>query len=301
MPSKWHEKKEKLAREQFERELMSRPDDTTVNVISEVAMGGGEEAIFEKKLSKEEKKARAKAAREAKRKAKKKESGDEDDDDDDQPEKKDANEVLKAAKDAASGNPTEVDGDDGLDHEQADALAAAGTICTFATSRKGVDSRSRDINVTNFTLQHMGAVMLDETEIVLNHGNRYGLIGRNGCGKSTLLKALGARAVPIPRGIDIFFLDQEVEPSDTMTALDVVMAVDEERLRLEQQAEDVSVSCAILCMSQLLVVLTLMCDRVVAEPCVVGTCRPRSDWRRVGWQNAGRTAGGDHGCFECRI
>lgn len=67
-----------------------------------------------------------------------------------------------------------------------------------------------------------------------------GLIGRNGCGKSTLLRALGARAVPIPRGIDVFFLDQEVEPSDTMTALDAVMSVDEERLRLEQQAEELN-------------------------------------------------------------
>ena len=94
--------------------------------------------------------------------------------------------------------------------------------------------------MTNFTLQHMGAVMLDETEIVLNHGNRYGLIGRNGCGKSTLLKALGARAVPIPRGIDIFFLDEEVEPSDTVTALDAVMAVDEQRLKLEKQAEELN-------------------------------------------------------------
>jgi ATP-binding cassette, subfamily F, member 2 len=95
-------------------------------------------------------------------------------------------------------------------------------------------------SVTNFTLQHMGAVLLDESEIVLNHGNRYGLIGRNGCGKSTLLKALGARAVPIPTGIDIFFLDEEVAPSDTITAIEAVMSVDEERLRLENHAEELN-------------------------------------------------------------
>jgi ATP-binding cassette, subfamily F, member 2 len=80
----------------------------------------------------------------------------------------------------------------------------------------------------------------DETEIVLNHGNRYGLIGRNGSGKSTLLKAIGTRSVPIPANIDIFLLTEEVEPSDTLTALDAVMAVDEERLRLEKQAEDLN-------------------------------------------------------------
>ena len=68
----------------------------------------------------------------------------------------------------------------------------------------------------------------------------YGLVGLNGCGKSTLLKALGARAVPIPHSIDIFFLSEEVEPSDTITALEAVMSVDEERLRLERQADDLN-------------------------------------------------------------
>jgi ATP-binding cassette subfamily F protein 2 len=195
-------------------------------------MGGGDEEIFEKKLSKEERKALAKAKRDAKKKEK-------------QGETDDVEETTKPStavnvQDILNEEPTTVAADDGLDHEQADALAAEGTICTFSSSRKGVDARSRDINVQNFTLQHRGNVLMDETEIVLNHGNRYGLIGRNGCGKSTFLKALGARAVPIPRGIDIFFLKEEVEASDTMTALDAVMSVDDERLRLEQHAEELN-------------------------------------------------------------
>lgn len=125
-------------------------------------------------------------------------------------------------------------------NEAADALAADGTICTFATSKKGVDERSRDVNVTNFTLQHKGSVMLDGTEIILNHGNRYGLLGRNGCGKSTLLKAIGARAIPIPSGIDIFHLKEEIEPSSTISAIDAVMSVDEERERLEKETENLN-------------------------------------------------------------
>ena len=236
-----------MAAQQFERELQNSADDTTRNdLFSEVAMGGGEEELFERKLTKEEKKARAKAAREAKRKAKQKDKGNDDKDDQNgdslQETQAKVSEVLQKVdgEDGVLGTDAAALEDDGIDHEAADALAAAGTICTFATSRKGVDARSRDINVTNLTLQHMGSVLLDETQIVLNHGNRYGLIGRNGCGKSTLLKALGARAIPIPRGIDIFFLDQEVEPSDTVTALDAVMSVDEERLRLEQQADELN-------------------------------------------------------------
>jgi ATP-binding cassette subfamily F protein 2 len=174
MPTTWQEKKSKHADFEFEKALQTAADDTTVvDIARDAAMGKGEAELFEKKLSKEEKKARAKVAREAKKKARKK--------DDDEDAKEDlkgaAANVLNAAKevvgeviaDKDAAGPIE---DDGIDHEQADALAATGTICTFAASRKGVDARARDINVPNFTLQHMGAVLLDETEIVLNHGNR---------------------------------------------------------------------------------------------------------------------------------
>ena len=170
MPSKWQEKKNRQADFAFEKALQTSADDTTVaDVAKESAMGGGEDELFEKKLSKEEKKARAKAAREAKKKKKK--GGDDDEDgnnngNNNAPNKAD---LLQAAM--TTEGPKTIE-DDGVDHVKADALAAAGTICTYSASRKGVDARARDINVSNFTLQHKGAVMLDETEIVLNHGNR---------------------------------------------------------------------------------------------------------------------------------
>ena len=65
---------------------------------------------------------------------------------------------------------------------------------------------------------------------------RYGLLGPNGCGKSTLLRALGARDIAIPEHIDIYYLDREMPASDH-TALEAVMMVDEERARLEAEAE----------------------------------------------------------------
>jgi ATP-binding cassette subfamily F protein 2 len=233
MSSKWHEKKAKQAEFQFEKALQTRKDEEkdVSTLVNDAAMGGGDDELFEKKLSKEEKKALAKAKREAKRKGKNKKNKNPQEE-----EKKSATQVLNEMADNSQVPKKE----DGIDHEATDALASAGTVCTFSSSRKGVDARARDINVTNFTLQHMGQVLLDECEVVLNHGNRYGLIGRNGCGKSTLLKALGARAIPIPNSIDLFFLKEEVEPSDTMTALDAVMSVDEERLKLEKQAEELN-------------------------------------------------------------
>ena len=232
MSSNWHQKQEKKRLEALRREEEAIPDELFIkDQASTAAMGGGEEEIFEKKLSKEERKALAKAKRDAKKKEK---QGDVDGLEQTAKPTVNVQDILNDTED-----PT-LAADDGLDHEQADALAAEGTICTFSSSRKGVDARSRDINVQNFTLQHRGNVLLDETEIILNHGNRYGLVGRNGCGKSTFMKALGSRAVPIPRGIDIFFLKEEVEASDSMTALDAVMSVDDERLRLEQHAEELN-------------------------------------------------------------
>ena len=73
----------------------------------------------------------------------------------------------------------------------------------------------------------------------LKPGYSYGLIGRNGCGKSTLMRVIGARCFPIPDGIDIFHLKEEIEATD-MTAKEAVMSVDVERSKLEKEAEDLN-------------------------------------------------------------
>jgi len=234
MSSKWHQKQEKKRDKQALRDEAAVRDSIDYEGMLRkdtrgAALGEGDDELFEKKLSKEEKKALAKAKRDAKKKAKGKGKIDKTE------EKSKADLAKEALQNAQEGIMGEKDLS--TSNEAADKLISEGTICTFSQSKKGVDARSRDVNVQNFTLQHKGMVMLDQTEIVLNHGNRYGLIGRNGCGKSTFMKALGARAVPIPEGIDCFHLKEEIEASDTMTALEAVMSVDEEREKLEKEAE----------------------------------------------------------------
>jgi len=239
MSSKWHQKKEKLRQEQEAREEAAIPDETFVkDQTNDAAMGKGEDLLFAKKMTKEEKKAAAKAAREAKKKARLRKKGGSAAEIE-APSSVDADKVLKLAKLNLE------EGKGSMQNAASEALAEEGTICTFSTSTKGIDPRSRDINIQNFTMLHKGSVMLDETEIILNHGNRYGLIGRNGCGKSTLMKALGARAVPIPEGIDIFHLKEEIEASE-ITALDAVITVDEERVRLEKEVENLNTALASL-------------------------------------------------------
>jgi len=55
-----------------------------------------------------------------------------------------------------------------------------------------------------------------------------------------LLSVLGNREVPIPDHVDIFHLKREMPPSDK-TALECVMEVDQTRLYLEKEAEELAV------------------------------------------------------------
>jgi ATP-binding cassette subfamily F protein 2 len=97
-------------------------------------------------------------------------------------------------------------------------------------------ANARDINVSGVTVTFHGKALVEDTEIVINYGNRYGFIGPNGSGKSTIMKAIAARAIPIPDGLDIYFLDKEYDATE-ITALDAVMESNDEVAKLETRAE----------------------------------------------------------------
>lgn len=122
----------------------------------------------------------------------------------------------------------------------ADQLRQDGIIVTYAMdSNKIMHKNVRDISVSNLTVTLHGTPMIDDADLTLNYGNRYAFIGRNGCGKSTFMRVIGARCFPIPDGIDIFHLKEEIEASD-MTAKEAVMSVDVERAKLEEEAENLN-------------------------------------------------------------
>jgi ATP-binding cassette subfamily F protein 2 len=120
-----------------------------------------------------------------------------------------------------------------------DRLRSEGIVATFSSSNKQMHRNQRDIAVDSLTITFHGTPLLEDTSLSLNYGNRYGLIGRNGCGKSTFLKVIGSRCFPIPDGIDIFYLHEEIEATE-MTALEAVMSVDRERAKLETEAEELN-------------------------------------------------------------
>uniref|UniRef100_A0A2P2KY78 ABC transporter GCN1 n=2 Tax=Rhizophora mucronata TaxID=61149 RepID=A0A2P2KY78_RHIMU len=95
---------------------------------------------------------------------------------------------------------------------------------------------SRDIRIESLSVTFHGHDLIVDSMLELNYGRRYGLLGLNGCGKSTLLAAIGCRELPIPEHMDIYHLTREIEASD-MSALEAVISCDEERMRLEKEAE----------------------------------------------------------------
>ncbi|KAF7080991.1 hypothetical protein CFC21_084980 [Triticum aestivum] len=118
----------------------------------------------------------------------------------------------------------------------ADALAAVQLADRTCTAVLTSHQLSRDIHIESLTLTFHGHDLLVDTDLELNYGRRYGLLGLNGCGKSCLLKAIGCRELPIPDHMDIYHLSHEIEASD-MSALGAVISCDEERVKLEKEAE----------------------------------------------------------------
>eukprot|EP01139_Manchomonas_bermudensis_P014890 Amastigsp_a509135_677.p1 type:complete len:635 gc:universal Amastigsp_a509135_677:36-1940(+) len=121
----------------------------------------------------------------------------------------------------------------------ASAAAAAEVSDRVATGAfpPGHFSHSRDIAVVNFTLSFHGTMLIEDTEIKLSYGNRYGLLGQNGAGKSTFLKVLANREVPINEHIDIYFLEHEAEPSGENAVQFVIKDLQTKTAQLEAKAD----------------------------------------------------------------
>jgi len=81
---------------------------------------------------------------------------------------------------------------------------------------------SRDIKIGTFSLNFHNKLLIEDANIELNYGRRYGLIGQSGTGKSTFLEVLACREVPIPEFIDIYLLREEAPPLE-MTAMEYVV------------------------------------------------------------------------------
>lgn len=94
--------------------------------------------------------------------------------------------------------------------------------------------QSRDVKIAQFSMSVYGKDFITDTNLELNFGRRYGLIGANGSGKSTMLAAIAAREIPIPKHVDMWFLDSEAKPEEVTAIQAVVDVVAKEHARLEE-------------------------------------------------------------------
>jgi ATP-binding cassette subfamily F protein 2 len=237
MGSRWNEKQAKKAEFAMNKMLDTGADSidfegTISKDTRAAAMGAGDEELFEKKLTKEEKKALAKAKREAKKQDKIKNS---------------TNSLLSLVSNETQEEKKEKEDDMASEMMvnltlkerkrliALDDLAKNDIIVNYEAKATKLHANAKDINVGGVTVTFHGKPLIEETEVVINYGNRYGFIGPNGSGKSTIMKAIAARSIPIPDAIDIYFLDSEYEASDK-TALQAVFEVQDEVQDLEDQA-----------------------------------------------------------------
>jgi len=97
-------------------------------------------------------------------------------------------------------------------------------------------TKSKDIKVDGIDISIGGLRILNDTNLTLAYGRRYGLVGQNGIGKSTLLRALAKREVAIPTHISILHVEQEISGDDT-PALQAVLDADVWRKHLLSEQE----------------------------------------------------------------
>lgn len=242
MSKRFNEKRQAQATAAIDRELdqgYGKEDfEKNANMATRgAAMGEGDSELFEKKMGKAEKKAAAKLAREAKRKKKGK-----------IPKKKSENDLKKMnAGDNTDGafNLKDIEkilsDPNATTEEKRDAalekLSNEEIVVTYESRKGKLDANARNINVSGVTVTFHGKPLVEETNLVINYGNRYGFIGPNGSGKSTVMKAIAARAIPIPENLDIYFLNAEYPARDDITALEAVMESNDEVQQLEAKAE----------------------------------------------------------------
>ena len=103
---------------------------------------------------------------------------------------------------------------------------------------------SDDVHVHKFTISLGGKSLFLNAKLSLSYGRRYGLVGANGCGKSTLMNAIGRGGndeirKAIPPNMDILLVEQEVEASDEVSALQMVVSADERRTALLKEQQDI--------------------------------------------------------------
>jgi ATP-binding cassette subfamily F protein 3 len=96
----------------------------------------------------------------------------------------------------------------------------------------------KDLRLHKFDIALASKVLIQDADLTLLSGRRYGLVGRNGAGKTTLLRHIAGRELSgIPDHIQILHVEQEAVGDDT-TVLESVLQADIERAALLKEEKE---------------------------------------------------------------
>ena len=114
---------------------------------------------------------------------------------------------------------------------------AENALQVYLQARQKLGAPKADIKLNSVDLRSLdGSELLLGTDLTLNQGRRYGLIGRNGAGKSTLLREIAFyKFDKFPKNLKVLMVEQEVS-GDDRKPIDWVLHSDvERRLLLQEQ------------------------------------------------------------------
>lgn len=118
-------------------------------------------------------------------------------------------------------------------------LQTATTSQVISKKGKSDADKSMDIKIENFDLAFGEKMLLQNANLLLAHGHRYGMVGRNGMGKTTLLRMISERQLQIPSHITVLHVEQEVVGDETK-AIDSVLECDTERTKLLNREKEIN-------------------------------------------------------------
>jgi ATPase subunit of ABC transporter with duplicated ATPase domains len=101
-----------------------------------------------------------------------------------------------------------------------------------------VETLSNDIDIKKLNITIGGRPVLEDTELRLFSGVKYGLVGRNGVGKSTLFKAIGYKIITgFPKNIRVLYVEQLEGISPEKSVLEAVLEADKTSMRAKLEFE----------------------------------------------------------------
>ena len=114
---------------------------------------------------------------------------------------------------------------------------AENALQVYLQARQKLGAPKADIKLNSIDLRSLdGSELLLGTDLTLNQGRRYGLIGRNGAGKSTLLREIAYyRFDKFPKNLKVLMVEQEVVGDERKPVEWVLHSDVERRLLLQEQ------------------------------------------------------------------